>query len=481
MSEAADIRRPLLSALPGRWPYAVGFMLSMSALGLRFYPALLVIALLMAQSWRNSRYDFVIQLMLLLGGYGFISSSITGINLGQIGFLLGLIFAIIMRKTVPVKKIVAYIAAYFVIMWCLALYDDESIRHQWSTINIFAEVIFFTVPLSIFASRRFDYNHFVRAVFPYAMTACVFYILDAFIFSGWVLVPNVHSWGSVSAFYDLVWYPLSGIIVRKYPPGLYILTLLIVPVARQYRLKWWQWAVIILAILSTQTASFISGMVLIFALVQGGVIKTLKYLAIVLIAGTGLYFVDDSMGYYDNEYGYYNSPLRISSTVRQFTELMDVADNVNADAEDIADFGSGRVAQMVPALEYIEKMGYEWHGLGFLNNKRTDVAAYQIENEFFKDQEQSATSIGAIEVTVLRVFVYGGYIGLLAHILLYVLLYLIVRRMPHSGYFLCVMCAFVWFGLGGFEGLATQMSLTMVAVALTVPLLCARENQTVEE
>ncbi|MDE6269520.1 MAG: hypothetical protein K2M12_01530 [Muribaculaceae bacterium] len=473
--------RPLLEALPGRWPYVVTFMLSMSALGLRFYPALLLIALLLAHSWRNSRYDFLIQLMLIIGGYGFIDSSVTYFNLAQVGFALGVLFAFLLRKTVAVKKIVAFIAIYFVIMWGLAIYDDESIRHQWSTINIFTQIIFFTVPLAIFAGRKFDYDKFVRTVFPYALTACVFYILDAFVLSGWVLVPHMQRWGAFTAFYDLAWAPFSGWIVRKYPAGIYILTLLIVPLARQYRIKLWQWVVILIAVLCTQTASYISGLVVIFSLAQGGVVRTLKYFGIGFVALVGLYFVDDSMGRFQED-GVYYSPMRISSTVHQFTDVLDLAQRANADdIEDIADFGSGRVAQIIPAFEYINKMGYQWHGLGFLNNQKTDVPAYTIENELFRDTTQAETSIGAVEVTVLRVYVYSGYIGLIAHILLYVLIYLVVRRMPHSGYFLSVMCAFVWFGIGGFEGLATHMGLTMVGTALAVPLLCARDDQYLEE
>ncbi len=34
---ADESRKTLLTALPGSWPWAVGFLLSMSALGLKFY------------------------------------------------------------------------------------------------------------------------------------------------------------------------------------------------------------------------------------------------------------------------------------------------------------------------------------------------------------------------------------------------------------------------------------------------------------
>ncbi len=467
---ARPSKRPLLKAIPGSWPTAIVFMLSLSALGLFFYPALLVTAFIMARSWRRSRYDFLLQLMLVVGGYGFTNSEVTFVNLGQLGFLLGVIFAFLLRKDALLKRLVAASAAYFAVMWALAFYDDESVRNQWSTINVFAEIIFFTVPLAVFAGRQFSYDRFIRSVFPYAMVACVFYILDAFVLSGWVLVPRLQAWGATTAFYDLAWAPLTGWVVRKYPPGLYILVLLLLPLARQYRLKAWQWVVIVLAVMSTQTFTFISGLVLAFIIAQGGVLRAIKYGALAVVALTVLYFVDDSMSS-EGEYGAYESPMRISSTINQFVELGDVVDY-----EDMADFGSGRVAQAIPALDLLYRLGYEWHGIGFVAEGHSDNPRFFIENEFASDVTNNETFIGQIEISALRVLFYIGYIGLAVHILYFLYLYLAVRRLRHSDYLLCVMCVFVWLGLGGFEGLITQQSLTLVAMALAVPLLCHRNS-----
>lgn len=470
-----DESRPYLTALPGSWPWTVAFMLSLAALGLSFYPAVLPLIFIMARSWCQSRYDFLIQLVLVIGGYGFIDSLITRINFGQFGFALGVMFAFLLRKNRIEKRLVAATFAYFVVMWALAIYDDESIRNQWSTINVFAEIIFFTVPLAIFAGRHFSFDTFVRSIFPYAMIACVFYIVDAFVLCGWVLVPRLQMWGSFSAFYDLVWSPFSGFFVRKYPPGLYILVLLLLPLAREYRLKPKYWLLVILAVISTQTFTFISGLVLVFAISQGGFRRTMKLGGVMVVGLVALYFVDESMGY-TIEDGTYISPMRISSSVRQITDFVELTETANVDVEDMADFGSGRMAQVIPALDLMSRRGYHWHGLGFLNNVTTDVPAYMIDNDLFRDISNTETSIGQVEVTALRVYVYGGIIGLLAHILYFLYIYLAVRRLPRSSYLLCVMLTFVWFGIGGFEGLATHMSLTLVGVALAVPLLCARNN-----
>lgn len=478
MDAAADISprrvrgsaRPLLTALPGSWPWAVAFMLSLSALGLSFYPALLPLVYVMARSWRRNRYEFLVQLVLVIGGYAYLGPSVTVVSLGYVAVVLGVACAFLLRKTPLMKKLVAAWAVYALVLLALALYDDESMRLQIRTWLIYVSFIFFMVPPAIFAGRRFCYDDFIRAVFPYALICCVFYIIDAFVLCGFVFVPLSFSWNGTTAFNDLNWQPFSFNFIRKYPPGLYLLALLILPLARQYRLRAWQWVVIVLAMAATQTFTFLTGLVLVFLWLQPSVKKAAAYVGLAAVAGVALYFIDGRLGGYDY-YGEYVTPMRIYSSVQQVIDLTEAADDV-----DIAEFGSGRLAQAIPNLELLYKLGYEWHGLGFLDKFETDCPKYVVESDYVKDWSFDLFVAGDIEIIVLRVFVAVGWIGLFAHILYFLYCYLAVRRLRHSLYFLSVMLFFVFTGMGGFEGLTTVQSLLLVAVAMDVPVLAANNG-----
>ncbi|MDE6285716.1 MAG: hypothetical protein K2L99_01820, partial [Muribaculaceae bacterium] len=286
-------RRPLLAAPRGSWPWAVGFLLSMSALGLLFYPAVAAIFFIMAGTYRRNRYEFAIQLTILLGGYALIEPSVTVYNTAYLTFALGVVVMILLRKKGTFKKAVMAWLAYTAVLVGIAFASDETIKIQIANLICYSTFIYFTVPLACFAARDFDYDDFVSAVLPYALILCVFYILDAFVLSGWILIPRSHMWeGSTTAFYDLGWLPLSGKIIRKYPPGLYILTLLLYPLARKYRLHLWQWGIILAGMASTQTFTFISGLVIIYVFLQASWKRIILYSVIGVGAGVAIYYID---------------------------------------------------------------------------------------------------------------------------------------------------------------------------------------------
>ena len=473
---APDNSRPYLTALPGGWTWAVVYLLSLSALGLRFYPAALAVVFIMARTFMKNRYAFVVQLTLLLGGYALTNSSVTGVNLGWLAFFGGVAMLLVLRKNKYVKHITAAWGLYAALLFYMAITSEESMRVQLLSFVGYIAFIYFLVPMGVFAGRKFDFDHFVRALFPYVLTLCVFYIIDAYVLCGWVLIPCSHMWGDgFSAFNDLSWAPFSGWFVRKYPPGLYLLTLLLLPLARHYSLRWWQWCIILVSLAATQTFTVISGFVIVFLLFQGGFRRVLLYGAIGIAGFVALYFVDASMAYIGDEFEE-RSPLRIKTSVDQILDLSEAVDD-----EDIAEFGSGRIAQAIPKLELLYDLGYQWRGFGFLSRFETDNPKFIVENEYYRDQEESIEVATNIEITALQILVTVGYIGLAAHILFFGFTWWVVRRMRHGTYYLSVLLCFVWFGIGGFEGLISFMGVMTPALALSATLLSDRTEKEEKE
>lgn len=209
----------------------------------------------------------------------------------------------------------------------------------------------------------------------------------------------------------------------------------------------------------------------VFLLFQGGIKRMMMYALISIAAGTALYFIDGSMAYVDDDYRTV-TPIRLYSSVNQILEVTEAVDD-----EDLAEFGSGRIAQAIPKLELLYNLGYEWRGFGFLDKSVTDNPKFIVENEYYLDQSESIEVATNIEITALQIIVTIGYIGLIAHILFYFYTWWVVRRLRHADYYLSVIISFVWFGLGGFEGLISFMGVITPAVALAVPLLCDKTEQ----
>ena len=198
---------------------------------------------------------------------------------------------------------------------------------------------------------------------------------------------------------------------------------------------------------------------------QKGVRRKLLVLGLGIAGVLGLYFVDASMAGKSDDF-ITVSPMRIYSSVNQFTQL-----NEAMDVDDMADFGSGRIGQAIPKLELLYNLGYQWKGLGFLNRFETSNPKFIIENEYYLDQSESIEVATNIEITALQALVNIGYIGLALHILFFIYTYWIVRKLPHRLYYLSVMLLFVWFGMAGFEGLIYPKGLIMVGLAFAVTYL----------
>lgn len=464
----SDAGGRLTLSIPFReWGWPLFMLLSLTMMGLHFPLGYLLFPIILINRYKKNKYDFIIGCMFIIGGYALTSIDSTRLRMLYPALLFSFAGLLLYRKPPFLKKTIFAWMAYFAVLLAISMTSDEVFYEQLQVMWHYVSFIVFMIPVMVFAGERFDIMYFFRRVFQYAVIIGVFYILDAFIFCGNVLVPcSFIWWDSHSYFYKLYAYPLAG-FHRKYPPGLYIIALCIFPVIRYYRLKVWHWLVLALALIATQTFTFISGVAVTFVIFQ----KNKKRVAAFMIAGVmglvGAYFIDGMLPYHnDNTESFF----RIKSSVDQLIDLQEVQDD-----EDLSKTGSGRLAQAIPKLELLYDLDREWLGLGFLSREGTSVRKYVIENEYYEDEEESIEVATNIEITVLQVLITVGYIGLLCHLLFYSYLYWIQRKLRFSGYFLSVLVAFAWFGIGGFEGWISTMSNCMLAMAFSAVFLANRD------
>jgi hypothetical protein len=447
------------------WLTPVLFLLSMSLMGLMFPLGYLFVPIFLISRYRKDKYDFIIMLTLFLGGYGLLGERNIPFKTEDLALLVSFVSIFIYRKNgVMMKALVAFFLYVLAVFW-IATCSDERMAVQIRTMRNYWGFIYFMVPLVVFANEKFDIKIFFRKLFPYVLTICSFYVIDGFILCGHILLPNTHIWGEnvMSTFYSPILHPLSFHIARIYPPGLYLMTLCILPICKYYKLTKGQWAIVLLALAASQTFTVISGFIGCYVLMQGKAKQLLKYLLLALVAFVLLYFVDSALPVSkDNR----ESTLRIKSSIDQFTALYNAADD-----EDLSEFASGRFAQVMPKFELMYNMHKEWVGLGFLHADLTKMAKYQITNEYYFDNTQSDEVATGIEIIPLQVIISIGYIGLLIHILFFAYTYYLVRKMEYSKLYLSVLLAFSWFGLGGFSGLILFPGLALAGLTFAVVLL----------
>ena len=68
-------KRPFLEINKRAWIEITVFLLSMSAIGLEFYPAIILILILLFKSYIRNRHEFIVQLTLFVGAYGLYDSN----------------------------------------------------------------------------------------------------------------------------------------------------------------------------------------------------------------------------------------------------------------------------------------------------------------------------------------------------------------------------------------------------------------------
>lgn len=464
--------RPYVSVSRQDWVTAIVFLLAMSMIGLQFPLGYLIVPFMLLRSWKRSRTHFIIQLTLFCGGYALIGEHNMPFKLEDLGMLLGFLGVFIYRKPPLVRKIVIAWVFYAVSLLALAMFSDETMAIQIRTLRTWLAFIYFLVPLMCFAGEKFDMGEFLQTLVPYVLVLCTFYIMDAFIINGHVLVPNSYMdreafAGYKSAFWNPAIYSF-GYFPRKYPPGIYWLALIVLPLSRYYRFRWWQWALVLGGLMATRTFTVIIAIIFGYMVFQPNPGKKMRYaiLGVTLLA-VG-YTVDSTLPVNpDNE----DSTLRIKSSLDQIFALQDAQDD-----EDFSETGSGRIAQVLPKFELMYSYGKEWTGIGFLHPQLTKSTKYIIINEYYTDIERNQEVATGIEVIPLQVLLTVGYIGLIIHFAFYIYLYVAIRRLKYSLYFLSVGVVTFIFGLGGFSGWITPMCLFLLALTMAAVLLANRDT-----
>lgn len=465
--------RPLLNYTKQEWKLPLGFLLSMTLCGLNFYPALLLVIGTLVYAFKHDRYSFVIMLTIFFGGFAFTASKWLVLPTSDFALVLAVVLAFLYKKNKAEKRTLWCILGYAASLIVLATYSLESMSVQMISIRNYLGFIYFIVPIACFAGMQFDINIFFRKIILFGLLVSAFYVIDTFILGGNILIPHTFAWGVPPSTFDhLRMHPLSP-LGRKYPVGMYITMLSVYPIARHYRLTKVQWAILILGLFSTKTFSLISGFVVIYILCIGKIKTLIKCLIIVVIAAVSLYFVDGWLPVSNKSKSLNNeTPLRIKSSVDQFISLSEAVD-----AEDIAQFASGRMAQILPKVELVMHEKRQWTGLGFLHPDYTKITRYIIHNEYYSDETQAEELAFEVENVPVQVFLTIGYIGLAIHILFFVLLCLIVRRKQDAMYFISVLLLCFWGGMGGFSNLNNFYGLSLCSLAYGIVLLQGRRRE----
>lgn len=458
--------KELLSISRQEWWWPLLFLLSMSLTGLNFPLGYIGIVVVLINRFIYDRYDFIIALTLLFGGYALLGAEDIPIKTQDIALLIAVVGIFIYKKTPEIRKVTFALIVYAIILLLIAKTSDETMSIQLRRLRGYLVVIYFFIPLMVFSGREFDIKYFFKRLMIFALIICWFYIIDGFILNGWVLLPNAsNQYEYSSTFTNLIWYPLQFTFPRKYPPGLYILALCILPIMKFYKLTTKQWIVVILAFAACRTLSVIGGLLITYIIFQGHFKQVAKYGVVAIMVVISMYFVDRSTGGF----------LRIQSTIDQFISLEAVQDE-----EDLAEFGSGRMSQIIPKMEVLYDLDREWLGLGFLHPELTTNPKYWIKNELYTDVTKSEEVATAVEVSAIQTILDVGYLGLIFQTLIYMYIYYVIRKQKYSKYYLMTFIVMLIFGIGGFAGVTTHHGLLLMGLSLAVVFLANKSYNKID-
>lgn len=449
---------PLFSADWSDYKRAFINCFTLSLVGLYFYPAILIWVILMTHQFKTQhRYDVLFTLTLGLGAFGVTHPHSLPGGMLTWAFVAAFICFVIYRKVNPlIKKLTIAIVIYFAAIVAIALTSDETLPIQARIFRKYFLILYTFVPLAIFADKSFDYKEFFRVLTVYCMILCWFYVIDGFILQGWFLIPNSWRGGIVTTFSNIEIHPFTTFLPRKWPSGLFFLTLMIYPVIYLYRLPRKYYILVLASFAVTKTISFILSLVVTFLIFKFRGMKLLLYVGLTAVGISLLYTVDVATG----------SNLRIASTIEQFTSLDNAVDD-----EDLAEFGSGRMAQILPKWELMTSLNRQWLGLGFLHPDLTTNPKYIIVNEYYSDLANSEEVAGLVEETHVETILFMGFLGFIIQCAFFIYIYILIKDLPHSKCYLTCLIAVNIAGIGGFEGMTSLHGLLILSLSLAPALL----------
>lgn len=459
MTRTQHIEKEQFSMGGKDWIYSTIYLLALAMFGLHFPLGYLFLPLILVSSLVRNRYDFIIQLFLFAGGYGFMYTDSYLLRPVDVMLLISVVcYILVLKRTDELRQTSKALLAYLAILVLFALASDESLSIQIRMMRRYIIIIAIFVPVAFFAAREFDIQYFFRRIIGYCLVLCCFYIIDCYLLDGFLFVPGLKKWG-IESDYDyttLILHPLSFEFGRKYPQGLYLMALAVFPLARYYKLKPMQWVIIALAIISTRTMTFTAGLIITYIIFIGKFRQLMIYAGCAIVLVTGVYFLDRATG----------GNLRVQSTVDQFTAL-----DLARDEEDLSEFGSGRMAQILPKMAVLIDDHKVLTGFGFLHPELTTNPKYIIVNKLYIDSSKAEEVVTGVEVTQVQTVLDIGVIGLILQTAFYLLLYFIIRRIPYASYYLSVLLCISLFGIGGFAGLCQSDGVLLTALAYATILL----------
>lgn len=462
--EGKSLCNKTLLKLPSHdWTLIILFCLSMSGLGLHFYPMALAVIGLLLYAFKHDRYMLLLMIMELATGQGFMTKEVTYISLFDIVLAASLFGLFFYRKNPLVKKCTLLIFGYIIFLLAMSTLSDETFAIQFQTLKGYITILAIIIPLWIFADKDFDIQLFWRKTLGFFLVICAFYVIDGLILQGWVLLPGTYNPDeTASVFYNIRWNPLGTWFPRKYPSAAFLILLVPFPLARYYKLKWWQWLIVVGAFAAMRTFSVIIAFLITLGLFQVKFTKFLKYFIVALVGITSLYFIDSATG----------NNLRIASSINQFLLLND-----SSDEEAIAEFGTGRASQVIPKWQALVDQHCQWQGFGFLHPEKTTLRRYQIENDMYVDIAKKEENAAITEVTQFNTILNIGIIGLIVQTIFFIWLWVCIRHSAYAPYYLSTLLIASIMGAAGFTGLNHPTGLLWIATALGVILLTARKRE----
>ncbi len=226
------------------------------------------------------------------------------------------------------------------------------------------------------------------------------------------------------------------------------------------RLSGFHYLLIALALLASRTNSLLFALIVCWVFFRPQIGVIVKYILSAIILVASLYYLDIQTG----------EKMRIAYNIDQFVALQ-----VAQDEEDLANFGTGRVGQIIPKWLLLSDMGRLNIGFGFLHRDKTTDQRFIIKNEFYVDVSQSEEVATGVEVTQVQTILDIGYIGLIIQTAFYVGIYFVIRKMKYARFYLATLVGISVLGVGGFAGLNGVHGLTLLSFILG-GILCANKE-----
>lgn len=467
--------RPYISISRREWMWPLLFCVCLSLTGLRFPLGYLGIIIILLNRFRADRHEFLIMLTLAVGGYGLADMNASwGPRLSFAVVPAGLFVMTILRKPPILKKTIAAYLLFAMSMFIFAFLSEEKMSIQLRVMMNYLVFAYFVIPLAIFSGREFDIELFCRKLVPYILIISVFYILDACVFCGMVLLPTAYTGvqGKLSFFWDLYWNPLSFHIVRKWPIGMLLVSLIIYPTLKFYRLRPWMWILIAVALGFTRTFTVVAGLLLGYFLFQGNKKQLVKGAVILAVAFPLLYTVDGMLPEQQSrDMLMPQSALRVKSSVDQILAL-----STAADEDDLAEFASGRIGQIIPRFELMYEKDRELIGLGFLDVNRSKSPKFIIYDEFLDNKYDRWQVATRIEISPMQTILTVGYIGFIILTGFYAFTCWVIRKFQYRNYYYSVMFLYGWYGLSDFGSYIHSECLMVIALTFSVVILANRHR-----